>query len=156
MSIGNNTTWGQQEWRKLGFASLEDFLVGFWEGFFLDRRDPNNLLCMLETWHDANVGLTTGFFGDHEKALASIKVYPLFPLPQDNVVDCLIYVANRYVSFLPGLCALSLLGPVLSIDAHPLLSLLEGSHSLTISILGPREWSMQDSPELRPHPAGLA
>ena len=73
----NNTTWGQQEWRKLGFASLEDFLVGFWEGFFLDRRDPNNLLCMLETWHDANVGLTTGFFGDHEKALASIKVYPV-------------------------------------------------------------------------------
>ena len=25
-------------------TSLEDFLVGFWEGFFLDDRDANNLL----------------------------------------------------------------------------------------------------------------
>src|SRR5699024_4731546 len=25
----------QEEWRRLGYSSLEDFLVGFWEGFFL-------------------------------------------------------------------------------------------------------------------------
>ena len=38
-----------QVYKELGFTSLEDFLVGFWEGFFLDRRDPNNLLAMLWT-----------------------------------------------------------------------------------------------------------
>ena len=26
-----------EKWRKLGFTSLEDFLVGFWENFFLDK-----------------------------------------------------------------------------------------------------------------------
>jgi hypothetical protein len=31
---------------KMGFASLEDFLIGFWEGLFLPR-DANNLLAML-------------------------------------------------------------------------------------------------------------
>lgn len=39
-----------QEWRKLGFTSLEDFLVGFWEGLFLPPKDPNNLLAMIWTW----------------------------------------------------------------------------------------------------------
>ena len=31
---------------KMGYSSLEDFLVAFWEGFFL-RKDANNLLAML-------------------------------------------------------------------------------------------------------------
>ena len=45
----------------------------FWEGFFLDRRDPNNLLTMLWTWQNGDVGKTPGFDGDHVKALKSIK-----------------------------------------------------------------------------------
>ena len=57
----------------LGFSSLEDFLVGFWEGFFLDGRDANNLLAMLWTWQNGDVGKTPGFDGDYERALASIK-----------------------------------------------------------------------------------
>ena len=36
-------------WRQLGYSSLEEFLVGFWEGFWL-KRDPANLLAMLATW----------------------------------------------------------------------------------------------------------
>ena len=63
-----------QSWRELGYSSLEDFLVGFWEGFFLDRRDPNNLLTMLDTWGHGDIGATPGFDGSLEKALASIKV----------------------------------------------------------------------------------
>jgi Homoserine acetyltransferase len=57
----------------MGYSSLEDFLVAFWEGFFLDDRDPNNLLTMLWTWQNGDVGLTPGFNGDTEAALASIK-----------------------------------------------------------------------------------
>jgi homoserine O-acetyltransferase/O-succinyltransferase len=63
----------EQAYRQLGFTSLEDFLVGFWEGFFLDRRDPNNLLAMLWTWQHGDVGDTPGFDGDHVAALRSIK-----------------------------------------------------------------------------------
>jgi homoserine O-acetyltransferase len=63
----------EKEYEKLGYTSLEDFLVGFWEGFFLDDRDPNNLLTMLWTWQHGDVGLTPGFDGDTEAALASIK-----------------------------------------------------------------------------------
>jgi homoserine O-acetyltransferase/O-succinyltransferase len=62
-----------QVYKELGFSSLEDFLVGFWEGFFLDRRDPNNLLTMLWTWQNGDVGRTPGFNGDTVKALNSIK-----------------------------------------------------------------------------------
>ena len=59
-------------YREMGYASLEDFLVGFWEGFFLDDRDANNLLCMLRTWQTGDVGTTPGFDGDTAAALASI------------------------------------------------------------------------------------
>ena len=55
-----------------GFTSLEDFVVGFWEGFFLDGRDPNNLLTMLDTWWNGDVGATPGF-ASTEEALASIR-----------------------------------------------------------------------------------
>ncbi|MBN9734334.1 MULTISPECIES: alpha/beta fold hydrolase [unclassified Pseudonocardia] len=62
----------EERWRELGFTSLEDFVVGFWEGFFLDGRDPNNLLTMLDTWWHGDVGATPGF-GSTEEALASIR-----------------------------------------------------------------------------------
>ena len=39
-----------QEWRKLGFTSLEDFMVDFWEGLFASPKDPNDLLAMIWTW----------------------------------------------------------------------------------------------------------
>jgi len=75
----------------MGYPSLEDFLIGFWEGFFL-RKDANNLLAMLWTWQNGNIGNTPGFDGDFEKALASIKAKAIvmpgqtdlyFP-PEDN------------------------------------------------------------------------
>lgn len=61
-----------EEWRRLGNTSLEDFVVDFWEGFFLDGRDPNNLLTMLDTWWHGDVGATPGA-GSTEEALASIR-----------------------------------------------------------------------------------
>jgi len=38
----------------LGYSSLEDFLVGFWEGFFL-QKDANNLLAMLWNWQNGDI-----------------------------------------------------------------------------------------------------
>ena len=56
----------------MGYASLEDFLVGFWEGFFLPK-DPNNLLALLWTWQNADIGNNDKYHGDFEKALRSIE-----------------------------------------------------------------------------------
>ncbi|MEU2347865.1 alpha/beta fold hydrolase [Modestobacter sp. NPDC049651] len=70
----------QREYRDIGYSSLEDFIVGFWEGFWLDDRDPNNLLAMLWTWEHGDVGQTPGFDGDTEAALRSIRC-PLLALP---------------------------------------------------------------------------
>lgn len=74
-----------------GYSSLEDFLIAFWEGFFL-RRDANNLLAMLWTWQNGDIGATPGFDGNFEKALGAIKAKAIvmpgqtdlyFP-PEDN------------------------------------------------------------------------
>jgi len=82
----------EQLYKKMGYSNLEDFLVGFWEGLFLHRRDPNNLLTMLWTWQSGNIGNTPGFNGSLEKALGAIKARTIimpgstdlyFP-PEDN------------------------------------------------------------------------
>ena len=73
----------EEAWRELGFTSFDDFLYGFWENFFRDGRDPNNLITMLRTWHSGNVGNTPGFGGDVEKALASIRC-PLLAMPAEK------------------------------------------------------------------------
>jgi homoserine O-acetyltransferase len=56
----------------MGYSSLEDFLVAFWEGFFLPK-DANNLLSLLWTWQYADIGAQPKYAGNFEKALASIK-----------------------------------------------------------------------------------
>jgi homoserine O-acetyltransferase len=73
----------EEAWRELGFTSFDDFLYGFWENFFRDGRDPNNLITMIRTWHSGNVGNTPGFGGDVEKALASIRC-PLLAMPAEK------------------------------------------------------------------------
>ncbi len=81
----------QELWRTLGYHSLEDFLIGFWEGFFL-KRDANNLLAMLWTWQNADISDNHIFKGDLTKALEAItspclimpaKIDLYFP-PEDN------------------------------------------------------------------------
>jgi homoserine O-acetyltransferase/O-succinyltransferase len=56
----------------LGYSSLEDFLVAFWEGFFLPK-DPNNLLTMLWTWQNGDISDNELYGGDFVKALGAIK-----------------------------------------------------------------------------------
>ena len=66
----------QELYRQMGFASLEEFLTGFWEKRFL-RRDANNLLSMLGTWQLNDVGAAPEFGGSLERALGSIKARAL-------------------------------------------------------------------------------
>lgn len=62
----------QQLWRELGFSSLEDFLVGYWESFFL-KKDANNLLAMLWSWQHGDISDNPVFKGDFKKALGAIR-----------------------------------------------------------------------------------
>lgn len=81
----------EEKWRELGWASLEDFLVGFWEGFFL-RRDANNLLAMAWTWQHGDISANEKYKGDFEQALRSITakamilpgLYDLYFTPEDG------------------------------------------------------------------------
>jgi homoserine O-acetyltransferase len=66
----------QLDIKRMGYASLEDFLVGFWEGLFL-VRDPNNLLAMLWTWQQGDISANPVFNGNFEKALGAIKARAL-------------------------------------------------------------------------------
>lgn len=98
----------QELWKILGFNSLEDFLVGFWEGFFL-KRDANNLLAMLWTWQHADISDNHLFHGDLVKALKAItaktvimpgKLDLYFP-PEDNEWEAAQMPHAKYV-VIPG------------------------------------------------------
>jgi homoserine O-acetyltransferase len=76
---------------KMGYASLEDFLIGFWENLFF-RRDANNLLTMLWTWQQGDISKNEIYQGNFEKALGAIKSkaivitgkHDLYFPPEDN------------------------------------------------------------------------
>jgi homoserine O-acetyltransferase len=46
-------------WEAKGFASLEEFLVGYWEAMYLGASAPN-LVAMMRTWQACDVGAATG------------------------------------------------------------------------------------------------
>jgi homoserine O-acetyltransferase len=81
----------------LGYSSLEDFLVAFWEGFFLPK-DANNLLTMLWTWQNGDISDNEIFNGDFKKALGAIKARAYVMPGQTDlyfpVADSEIEVAN--------------------------------------------------------------
>jgi homoserine O-acetyltransferase len=98
-----------QIYKEMGYSTLEDFLVGFWEGFFLDRRDPNNLLTMLWTWQNGDIGKTPGFDGDHVKALQSIKARTIalpalkdLYFPPEDEEYAVSHMSNAELRVIPG------------------------------------------------------
>jgi homoserine O-acetyltransferase len=60
------------DFEALGYPTLEDFLVGFWEGWLL-AKDANNLLGMLWTWQHGDISNNEVFGGDFVKALSAIR-----------------------------------------------------------------------------------
>ena len=89
--MGWSTEFFKQEvYRTLGFASTDDFITGFMEGYF-GVMDPNNLLTMAWKWQRADVSRNTG--GDLEAALGRIKAKMFVcPISEDMFFpprDCL-------------------------------------------------------------------
>lgn len=70
---GLSQAWYREHlYTRLGHPSVEDFLVAFWEHFFL-QCDANNLLSQARTWQTHNVGDSPGFDGDWQKALGTVS-----------------------------------------------------------------------------------
>ncbi|MGG6296674.1 alpha/beta fold hydrolase [Leptolyngbya sp. AN02str] len=63
----------------LGYESLEDYLLQGWEAGYR-KRDPHNLLAMIDTWLRCDVSNNPRFEGDYERAMSSIQA-PVFVMP---------------------------------------------------------------------------
>lgn len=70
----------QEKWRELGFSSIDDFIVGFLENYFLPM-DPNDLITLAWKWQRADVSRITN--GDLKAALGRIKA-KMFVMPIDE------------------------------------------------------------------------
>ncbi|MEM9908797.1 MAG: alpha/beta fold hydrolase [Cyanobacteria bacterium P01_D01_bin.44] len=61
---------------KWGYESLEDYLLRSWEAGYR-KRDPHNLLAMIETWLQCDVSDNPSYQGDYAQALRSIQANTL-------------------------------------------------------------------------------
>jgi homoserine O-acetyltransferase len=69
---GLSQTWYREgRYREMGYESVEDFLVRYWEGLYLER-DANNLLALIWTWQHADISANEVYDGDFERALGAI------------------------------------------------------------------------------------
>jgi homoserine O-acetyltransferase/O-succinyltransferase len=63
-------------YRDLGYETLEDYLVQAWEAGYR-KRDPHNLLAMLDTWLHCDVSDNPTYQGDYPAALGAIQAKTL-------------------------------------------------------------------------------
>lgn len=84
----------QHKYRELGFSSLEDFLIGYWEGVYL-KRDANNMLLHIWTWQKGDLSDNDRYKGDYAAALKAITARAIvmpgqtdlyFP-PEDSAIE---------------------------------------------------------------------
>ncbi|MEN9222101.1 MAG: hypothetical protein Q6M04_06655, partial [Thermostichus sp. BF3_bins_97] len=66
----------QKCYEPLGYASLEEYLAQAWEASYR-RRDPHNLLSMIETWIRCDVSDNPVHRGDYPAALGAIRAKTL-------------------------------------------------------------------------------
>ncbi len=84
----------EEVYLDLGYPSLEDYLVDFWEARRISA-DANDLLLMIYTWQNADISNNHLYNGDFRGALNSIKAKAIvmpgrtdlyFP-PEDNEIE---------------------------------------------------------------------
>jgi len=79
----SQTVYREELWRSPAYASLEDYLVSYWETTFA-RRDPSDLLAQLWTWQNGDISDNEIYGGDLRQALGSIRARTLLmPGAQD-------------------------------------------------------------------------
>ncbi len=62
----------EQLYRQFGYTSLEDYIQRGWEANYR-KRDPHDLLAMIDTWLRCDIGNTPVFAGNYVKAMAAIQ-----------------------------------------------------------------------------------
>jgi homoserine O-acetyltransferase/O-succinyltransferase len=62
----------KEEYLELGYSSLEDFIVSYWEQWF-NLRDANNMVAMINTWQAGDISDNELYKGDFRRALGAIK-----------------------------------------------------------------------------------
>ena len=68
----SQTFYREHLYRRMGYSSVEDFLVGFWDELFL-TRDANNMLAQIWTWKSSDISDNETYGRDFEMALGAIK-----------------------------------------------------------------------------------
>jgi homoserine O-acetyltransferase/O-succinyltransferase len=94
--------------RQMGYSSLEDFMLRYWEELFLNR-DANNVLSMIDTWQRTDISANPTFGGDFEAAMraitAKVVLMPgatdLYFPPEDNELECEL-LADARLSAIPS------------------------------------------------------
>ena len=97
----------QEQWKRVGFSSMQEMLTGFWEAWF-KPMDPNALLIQAKKWQAGDCSKL--FDGDLPAALKCIqaKTY-VVAFEQDMfvpVVDCQYeqeYIPNSELKIVPSL-----------------------------------------------------
>src|SRR5207245_2359431 len=102
----------EEVWRRIGFSSLEDFLIGSWEANFR-RRDANDLLAMLWTWQPADIGANGRDARGLDKALGAITAVALVR-PSETDLYFTVEDSRREVARMPR----AELRPIPSIWGH--------------------------------------
>ena len=88
---------------KLGYSSLEDYLTQVWEASYR-KRDPHNLLAMLDTWLHCDISDNSHYQGNYRTALTAIaaKTYvmpsttDLYFTPEDCAAEAAIIPHAEY------------------------------------------------------------
>jgi len=95
-----------EHYKRMGFASQEDYMVRVWENHFVDM-DPNNLITMAWAWQHADASLNTG--GDLVKAQKSIKakVWPIvytedMMFDESDIVEQCEYIKDCKICRIPS------------------------------------------------------
>lgn len=90
---------------QLGYESLDDYLWQAWELNYR-KRDPRNLIAMLDTWLRCDVGNNPVYQGDYDRAMQSIQaktlVMPattdLYFTPEDCAAEAKLIPNAKYQS----------------------------------------------------------
>ncbi len=97
----------QEQWSRLGFASMQEMLEGFWQAWF-KPMDPNVLLVQAKKWQTGDSSLDDS--GDLSKALGKIKAKTyVVAFEQDMFVpveDCRFeqqYIPDSELKVIPSL-----------------------------------------------------
>jgi homoserine O-acetyltransferase/O-succinyltransferase len=90
----------EEVYLKLGFASLDDYLVRDWEARFANQ-DGNDLISMIWTWQHADISANERFGGDLTRALGAIASRALV-MPSQTDLYFPVEDNRREVALLPN------------------------------------------------------